>query len=120
MPFCCSYTIERIIHSAHQSYNDVVPFNYEHMLGFFNMPPVDAAKNFHRVSTRAEMESVLLMECIRSPQAVQVVEVIMDKVDVPWRLSAQVAMRKDEADLRAMTEAGFKVHQASKGKSIWH
>lgn len=87
------YTIERVIHGAHQSYNDIVPFDYSHMLAFFNMSVEEAEKNFHRCETRAQLEQVLRLESVRQPKAVQVVEIVMDKLDVPWRLSAQVGTR---------------------------
>jgi pyruvate decarboxylase len=90
------------------------------MLQFFNMSATDAAGSFHRVSTRAEMERVLGMDSVRSPQMVQVIEIIMDKVDVPWRLSAQVAMQRDEAALQAMAAAGFKMHRVPGGEGNWH
>jgi TPP-dependent 2-oxoacid decarboxylase len=33
---CYSFTVERVVHGPHQSYNDIVPFDYKHMLQFFN------------------------------------------------------------------------------------
>jgi pyruvate decarboxylase len=90
------------------------------MLQFFNVSAADAVENFHRVTTRSEMEKVLKLDSVRSPQMIQVIEIIMDKMDVPWRLSAQVAMQRDEAALQAMAAAGFKIHQVPKGEGRWH
>ena len=87
------YTIERVIHGARQSYNDIVPFDYKHMLPFFNMPEEQARKCFHRAETKAELEAILEKEEVRSPKTVQVVEIVMDAMDVPWRLSTQIAVR---------------------------
>lgn len=87
------YTIERVIHGAHQTYNDIAPFDYSHMLSFFNMPAEEAKKNFHRCETKTELEEVLELDSVRQPKAVQVVEIVMNKLDVPWRLSAQIATR---------------------------
>ena len=56
------YTIERIIHGAHQSYNDIVPFKYEHMLSFFNMPESEARKSYHRATTKQELEDVFSLD----------------------------------------------------------
>ncbi|KAK5165916.1 uncharacterized protein LTR77_008840 [Saxophila tyrrhenica] len=108
------YTIERVIHGARQSYNDIVPFNYKHMLPFFNMPEAEAQKCFHRAETKAELEEVLKKESVVKPSKVQVVEIVMDMLDVPWRLSSQIATRGPEA-VKEMKEAGFKVREMQKG-----
>ncbi|KAK3659996.1 hypothetical protein LTR56_000922 [Elasticomyces elasticus] len=107
------YTIERVIHGARQSYNDIVPFNYSHMLPFFNMPEGEARMNFHRAETKAGLEEILGLEHVRKPKTVQIVEVVMDMMDVPWRLSTQIATRGPAA-VKEMQEAGFKVRQLQK------
>lgn len=112
------YTIERVIHGAQKSYNDIVPFNYAYLLPFFNMSPSDAKNNFHRCETKAQLEEVLAMESVRVPKAVQVVEIVMDKLDVPWRLSAQVGTRGPEA-VKEMKEAGFKVREMERQEAYW-
>ncbi|KAK4541378.1 hypothetical protein LTR36_007979 [Oleoguttula mirabilis] len=112
------YTIERVIHGAHQSYNDIVPFDYSHMLQFFSVPAAEAKAQFHRAETKAELEAVLGLERVRVPTAVQIVEVVMDKMDVPWRLSTQVATRGPEA-VKEMREAGFKVREMQKQEAYW-
>lgn len=112
------YTIERVIHGARQSYNDIVPFDYSHMLSFFSMSGEEAKANFHRAETKAELEEVLELERVREPQGVLIVEIIMDKFDVPWRLSTQVATRGPEA-VKEMREAGFKVREMQKQEAYW-
>ncbi|TKA78217.1 hypothetical protein B0A55_03774 [Friedmanniomyces simplex] len=107
------YTIERVIHGARQSYNDIVPFDYRHMLPFFHMPEEEARRNFHRAGDKAELEGILGLERVREPTQVQVVEVVMEAMDVPWRLATQIATRGPEA-VREMEEAGFKVRQLQK------
>lgn len=107
------YTIERVIHGARQSYNDIVPFNYAAMLSFFNMPEEQARRSFHRVETRAQLDETLDKAELRRPEGVQVVEVVMDAMDVPWRLSSQLATRGPEA-AEAMRKAGFKVREMHK------
>ncbi|KAK4554952.1 hypothetical protein LTR86_008100 [Recurvomyces mirabilis] len=102
------YTIERIIHGARQSYNDIVPFDYSHLLPFFNMPAEEAKKNFHRASTKVELEDVLKKEELARPKVLQVVEVVMDMMDVPWGLPTQLAIRGPEV-VKEMREAGFKL-----------
>jgi pyruvate decarboxylase len=113
------YTIERVIHGARCSYNDIVPFNYQHMLPFFNMPESEAAKNFHRAETKAELEEILAKESVIKPEKVQVVEIMMEMLDVPWRLSTQIATRGPEA-VREMREAGFKVRELQKSSDFWN
>ncbi|TKA30956.1 hypothetical protein B0A50_01924 [Salinomyces thailandicus] len=113
------YTIERVIHGAKQSYNDIVPFDYRHMLPFFNMPEAEAKKNFHRAETKEELEEVLGRENVKAPKTVQVVEVVMDAMDVPWRLSTQIATRGPEA-VKEMKEAGFRVRDMGNAEGFWN
>ncbi|TKA78215.1 hypothetical protein B0A55_03772 [Friedmanniomyces simplex] len=94
-------------------YNDIVPFDYRHMLLFFHMPEEEARRNFHRAGDKAELEGILGLEGVREPTQVQVVEVVMEAMDVPWRLATQIATRGPEA-VREMEEAGFKVRQLQK------
>ena len=63
------------------------------MLPFFNMPEAEAKKNFHRAETKVELQEILKLETLRRPKIVQVVEIIMDKLDVPWKMYRQVAAR---------------------------
>ncbi|KAF2717464.1 pyruvate decarboxylase-like protein [Polychaeton citri CBS 116435] len=113
------YTIERVIHGAHQSYNDIPPFNYRHMLPFFGMDEALAKKSFHRAGTKVELEEILAKETVIQPANIQVIEVVMDKLDVPWRLSSQIASRGPDA-MREMTEAGFKFRELEDtGTGFW-
>nr|POE56216.1 pyruvate decarboxylase [Quercus suber] len=118
------YTIERVIHGAHQSYNDVVPFNYAHLLPFLS-PAAEAGSdaqtpqtNFHRATTKAELETILTLPHVQHPQTVQVLEIMLDKLDVPWRLSGIIAMRGPES-VRELKEAGFKVREMQTKGSFW-
>lgn len=104
------YTIERVIHGAKQPYNDIVPYNFAHMLALFGMGEAEAEENFHRVTTKAEFEDVARKESVRNPKKVQVVEVVMEPLDAPWRLVGQVATRGEES-VRKMKEAGFKIRE---------
>lgn len=115
------YTIERVIHGARMSYNDIVPFNYEYMLPFLgNSSPEGMQAQFHRAETKVEMEGILGKESVKQPKGVQVVEVVMEMLDVPWRLASQVATRGPEA-VKEMREAGFKVRELQKedGGGFW-
>jgi len=113
------YTIERIIHGAHQSYNDIVPFKYEHMLPFFNMPEAEARKCYHKATTKQELEDVFSLDRVKQPQGVQVVEIVIDMLDVPWRLATQIAMRGPEA-VKEMREAGFKLRESDEPSDFWN
>lgn len=104
------YTIERVIHGARQSYNDILPMNYSFTLQALGMPEEEAKKNFHRATNRAEFEEIVARKSVQNPQAVQIVEVMMDMMDVPWRLSTQIATRGPEA-VKEMREAGFKLRE---------
>lgn len=109
------YTIERIIHGAEKSYNDVVPFDYAHLLPFFSMPEEQARGCFHRAETKSELEDILKKDQLVRPQQVQIVEVVMGKLDVPWGLPTQLALR-GEAAVKEMREAGFKPPRGLGGK----
>ena len=113
------YTIERVIHGARCSYNDIVPFNYTHMLQFFNMDESEAKKCFHKATNKAELEEILAKDSVKNPKSVQVVEIMMDMLDVPWRLSTQIATRGPEA-VKEMKEAGFKVRDLTSTSSYWN
>ncbi|KAH9843324.1 putative TPP enzyme family protein [Teratosphaeria destructans] len=114
------YTIERVIHGARQSYNDIVPFDYKHMLPFFSLPEAEARACFHRAETKAELDAILELEGMRRPEGrPQVVEVVMDAFDVPWRLATQIATRGPAA-VKEMEEAGFKVRNMGKQEGFWN
>jgi pyruvate decarboxylase len=116
------YTIERVIHGAKQSYNDIVPFAYEHLLPFFNMPAEQAKANFHRAANKVELDEVLAREQVRDPvgygKGPQVIEIMVDMMDVPWRLATQVGTRGPEA-VKEMRDAGFKVRDMEHGTGFW-
>ena len=112
------YTVERVIHGARQSYNDIVPLDYSHMLPFFHMSADQAKKSFHRATTKAELQDVLKSDSLRNPTGVQIVEVVMDWLDVPASLSMQVALRGPES-VAYMKDAGFKVRDLPKHEAFW-
>ena len=95
------YTIERVIHGAFQSYNDIVPFNYEHMLPFLgNSSSEKTQAQYHKATTKEELEAILSKESVKQPNGVQVVEIVMDMLDVPWRLATQVSVGGYNPSLR--------------------
>ena len=100
------YTIERIIHGAHQGYNDIAPYNFRYTLQLFGMGDEQAKRNFRRVQTKAEMEEVLGDKAFEEQEGVKMVEVVMEKIDAPVRLVEQIA-RRGEQQVAKMREAGF-------------
>jgi len=102
------YTIERVIHGAKQPYNDIPPYNFSHALQLFGMSDSEAKENFHRCTTKEEFEVAVSKASVRSPKKVQIIEVVMEAMDAPWRLISQVATR-GEATINKMKEAGFRM-----------
>ncbi|KAF2449792.1 pyruvate decarboxylase [Karstenula rhodostoma CBS 690.94] len=98
------YTVERMIWGARQSYNDIVPTSYAHLLPLYNHP--DPANSYHRVATKAEFDAVLKKPQVANPEHVQLVELVVEKLDTSWRLGAQLAVRGQEAR-KYLKEEGF-------------
>jgi pyruvate decarboxylase len=112
---CCSflinndgYTIERAIHGPEESYNDITTWDHGHMLQFFGAKMGVTSKCTRQVRTREEMEAVLdlaqFSQQMPSPSPsrdqnqnedenqnqIQLVEVFMDRLDIPWPLAKQI------------------------------
>jgi pyruvate decarboxylase len=98
------YTIERVIHGARQPYNNINQLQYSHLLHLFDHPAPD--DHFHRCTTPTELSDTFKKLSTTYPKALTVVEVILDKLDVPWRLSAQLALRGPHV-VEELREAGF-------------
>jgi len=108
------YTIERVIHGAKQKYNDISPWNYSHTLRLFGMSEEEVERSFFRAETKDELNDILAKQEVVQPTNVILVEIIMDKMDAPWRLVEQVATRGEES-IRKMKEAGFKFRTPTAG-----
>lgn len=94
------YTIERIIHGAHYSYNDINNLSYQHLLPLFQHP--SPATCYRRCASKQELDAALADPELADPSLVQVVEIVMDKLDVPWRLMEIIKSREGkEQGLRA-------------------
>jgi len=98
------YTVERLIWGAQQPYNDIVPSNYAHLLPLFKHPSPESS--FHRASTKAELTEILGKKEVQEPQCLQLVELVVNKMDTSWRLGTQLAWRSEEHK-RYLTEEGF-------------
>jgi pyruvate decarboxylase len=98
------YTIERLIWGAKQPYNDIVPTDYSHLLPLYHHP--DPENSFHRATTKAQLKDVLGREGLKKPQNLQLVELVLDKMDTSWRLGTQLAWRSEEHK-EYLTREGF-------------
>lgn len=98
------YTIERLIWGAKQAYNDIVPANYAYLLPLFCHPSPENA--YHRVTTKEELTQVLGKREVREPENLQIVELVLDKLDTSWRLGTQLAWRSEEHK-KYLTDEGF-------------
>ncbi|KAI9715634.1 MAG: hypothetical protein M1828_000777 [Chrysothrix sp. TS-e1954] len=85
------YTIERAIHGARQKYNDIAPYRWDHLLPFFSHP--NPGEAYHLAKTREDFEAVWKKDSFINPKETQLLEVRMDKLDSPWRLTGLLAKR---------------------------
>ncbi|KAF2708933.1 pyruvate decarboxylase-like protein [Pleomassaria siparia CBS 279.74] len=98
------YTVERLIWGAQQPYNDIVPTDYSHLLPLYRHPSPD--ESFHLAKTKSELEAILAKPELKTPPCLQLVEVVVDKMDTSWRLSSQLAWR-GEAAKDYLSKEGF-------------
>ena len=118
------YTVERMIWGAKEgiyslpliylplashadriiAYNDIVPTQYSHLLPLFFHPSPE--KSYHLARTRSELESILSSQALQHPEHLQLVEVVLDKLDTSWLLGAQLASRGETAR-KYLQEEGF-------------
>ncbi|KAF9691084.1 hypothetical protein EKO04_011180 [Ascochyta lentis] len=115
------YTVERLIWGAHQRehpprfslkrradvqvvYNDIVPHAYSHLLPLYHHP--SPSPSFHRAATKTELATILANPGVRHPHTLQLVELVLPKLDTSWRLGSQVAVRSEEQKAR-LTREGF-------------
>ncbi|KAF2758032.1 pyruvate decarboxylase [Pseudovirgaria hyperparasitica] len=98
------YTIERVIHGARQPYNDVNNLAFKHILPLFQHPSPD--EHYALAKDPAELEKVITSKVFMEPSVLALCEIVLDKLDVPWRLSAQIALR-GKAAVEYLYEEGF-------------
>ncbi|KAF2433106.1 pyruvate decarboxylase-like protein [Tothia fuscella] len=98
------YTIERVIHGARQKYNDINAANYAAMLHFFCHPSPE--KSYHKATTKEEFKEIFGDERYKDPQHLMVIEIVLDKFDVPWRLTKQISIR-GERYMEELVREGF-------------
>ncbi|KAI0906288.1 thiamine diphosphate-binding protein [Ustulina deusta] len=86
------YTIERVIHGLKQGYNDVAAWRYLQAPAFFGAKEDTFTA---KVKTLGELQDLLETEQFRKTEGFKMVEVIMDREDVPkglltWLLARQL------------------------------
>ncbi|CZR68750.1 related to pyruvate decarboxylase [Phialocephala subalpina] len=84
------YTIERAIHGPEEAYNDIATWNHMGMLDFFGAR--DGQANSRAVRTKKEFDEIVSLTEYTNPKTIQVLEVFMEKMDLPWRLESQIAI----------------------------
>jgi pyruvate decarboxylase len=88
------YTIERCIHGLHRHYNDVANWNWTALL--HTMDDSDKHKTAsYTVRTKDDLENLLVDEAFAKAEYMQLVEVIMDKLDAPRALLGQTKRSKN-------------------------
>ncbi|KAJ8097449.1 thiamine diphosphate-binding protein [Lipomyces tetrasporus] len=90
------YTIERAIHGPQAKYNDITP--HWNWTGLFKTFGADESKYISaKVTTKKELEELLLSKEFAAAEGkARFVEVVMDKLDIPWRLTEQVATMSEK------------------------
>jgi len=79
------YTIERLIHGANATYNDIQPWNTLQLLPLFNAQKYDAI----RVETTGQLDDLFTNEEFATPDKIRMVEVMLPRMDAPSNLVAQ-------------------------------
>lgn len=87
-------------------YNDIAPYNWAHLVPLFSPPTPNPPKTYRLASTKKEMEAALAEEDVQNPKDIQVLEVKMDRLDIPWRLAQTLAKRDPEMG-RMLSVEGF-------------
>lgn len=82
------------------AYNDINNLSYQHLLPLFQHPSPHTC--YRRCASKTELVAALADPELRDPTQVQVVEIVMDRLDVPWRLMEIIRSREGKTEeLRA-------------------
>lgn len=83
------YTIEKLIHGLHEDYNQIQPWDHMHMLNIFAST---APHESIRVSTAAELDTLMKDEAFNEPSKTRLVELMLPEFDAPEALVKQAKM----------------------------
>ncbi|KAJ4255188.1 Pyruvate decarboxylase 1 [Fusarium falciforme] len=92
------YTIERAIHGPQAGYNDIASWRHQSLLTFFGA--ANAEESSREVRTKDELDKVFSLPEYQSPKNIQLLEVHMDVMDIPWRLRNQITIVNARAKAR--------------------
>lgn len=88
------YTVERIINGPELSYNDIMP-NWQWTKIFNIFGDHDNSKSQGtRVETRKQLDLLIKSSMIQNDK-INIIEVILDKFDVPWRFNFMTGASKE-------------------------
>lgn len=74
------------------------------MLSFFGAK--NPEKCFRSARSKEELDAALADPALKEPKEVQVLEIYMDKLDIPWRLAKILGTRDPEMG-RMLIQEGF-------------
>ena len=87
------YTIERFLHGKTRAYNDIQNWNWTDLLNVFQGYSADKRKGkSYTVRSREEMDNLLSDEKFAKAEEIQLVEVIMNRLDGPQTLRRQAEL----------------------------
>ncbi|RBA11830.1 pyruvate decarboxylase [Fusarium proliferatum] len=78
------FTIERTVHGWEAVYNDILQWDHEKLLEVFCSTPTRA--KYHQVKTRDELDKLLADTGFKAPKHLHLVELHMEKEDIPRAL----------------------------------
>lgn len=80
------YTIEKLIHGPHESYNDIQPWDHQKILGLF----ADKVEYENlTVKTCEELNNLMNDEAFNKPDKIRIIELFLDEFDAPTVLVEQ-------------------------------
>lgn len=85
------YTIERYIHGKHRKYNDISNWNWTGLFRALGDPEENLSRTY-TVRTKEEIAKLLDDKTFAAAEKIQLVEVMMDKLDAPRALQVQTEL----------------------------
>ncbi|KAL5049133.1 hypothetical protein BDW71DRAFT_204884 [Aspergillus fruticulosus] len=76
------------LYTARQGYNDIASWNQQLLLSVFGLK--DGELHSRRAETKSAFEEIIGPPEYTDLNSIQLLEAMMDKMDVPWRLQAQI------------------------------
>ena len=95
------YEIERQIHGAQRSYNDIAPYDHSLLLDFFGNDKFQSnakshandvkpsRKQYYKVQSKEELDKLLKDQEFNKPDKIRLVEIMMERGDAPKALKRQ-------------------------------